>query len=104
MPLLGAGQGCHARREIALLRALTEATQSRLTVIAGTRDDLFVDDDASLTERTALATHRTFLAQPPAERPFTVAPPSISRPSPLTSSSSVTGSRQRASVKPSAST
>lgn len=35
------GQGCHPRREIALLRALTEAVQSRLTVIAGSRDDFF---------------------------------------------------------------
>jgi ribosomal protein S12 methylthiotransferase accessory factor len=71
---VGAGQGCHTRREIALLRALTEAAQSRLTVIAGTRDDLFVDDYASLTESTALAAHRAFLAQQPAERPFTAAP------------------------------
>ncbi|MEW2475382.1 YcaO-like family protein [Micromonospora gifhornensis] len=35
------GQGCHPRREIALLRALTEAVQSRLTVIAGSRDDFY---------------------------------------------------------------
>lgn len=35
------GQGCHPRREIALLRALTEAVQSRLTVISGSRDDFF---------------------------------------------------------------
>jgi YcaO-like protein with predicted kinase domain len=34
------GAGCHPRRRIALLRALTEAAQSRLTVIAGARDDL----------------------------------------------------------------
>jgi YcaO-like protein with predicted kinase domain len=35
------GAGCHMAREIALLRALTEAVQSRLTMIAGVRDDLF---------------------------------------------------------------
>ena len=35
-----AGQGCHCTREIALLRALTEAAQTRLTVIAGVRDDV----------------------------------------------------------------
>lgn len=35
-----AGQGCHCSREIALLRALTEAAQTRLTVIAGVRDDV----------------------------------------------------------------
>lgn len=35
-----AGSGCHPRREIALLRALTEAAQGRVTLIAGARDDL----------------------------------------------------------------
>jgi YcaO-like protein with predicted kinase domain len=42
------GMGCHPAREIALLRALTEAVQCRLTLISGSRDDLFrreyVDD------------------------------------------------------------
>jgi ribosomal protein S12 methylthiotransferase accessory factor len=33
------GSGCHPCREIALLRALTEAAQTRLTYIAGARDD-----------------------------------------------------------------
>src|SRR5262249_43983780 len=31
---------CHPRREIALLRAVSEAAQSRLTLIAGSRDDI----------------------------------------------------------------
>ena len=34
------GFGCHSNREVALLRALTEAAQSRLTLISGSRDDL----------------------------------------------------------------
>jgi YcaO-like protein with predicted kinase domain len=34
------GAGCHADRGIALARALTEAAQTRLTYIAGVRDDL----------------------------------------------------------------
>jgi YcaO-like protein with predicted kinase domain len=34
------GYGCHPARPIALLRALTEAAQSRLTYISGSRDDL----------------------------------------------------------------
>jgi ribosomal protein S12 methylthiotransferase accessory factor len=38
------GYGCHPARPIALLRALTEAAQSRLTYISGSRDDL--DRDA----------------------------------------------------------
>lgn len=33
------GMGCHPSRGVALLRALTEAAQSRLTFIAGSRDD-----------------------------------------------------------------
>jgi len=34
------GSGCHPCREVALFRALSEAAQSRLTVISGSRDDL----------------------------------------------------------------
>ena len=37
---IGGGAGCHPSRDIALLRALTEAAQSRLTSIAGSRDDM----------------------------------------------------------------
>jgi YcaO-like protein with predicted kinase domain len=33
------GAGCHPERSVAVVRALTEAAQSRLTVIAGSRDD-----------------------------------------------------------------
>ncbi|UQA97473.1 YcaO-like family protein [Streptomyces halobius] len=39
-PILFAGSGCHRDPHIALSRALTEAAQSRLTCIVGTRDDL----------------------------------------------------------------
>jgi YcaO-like protein with predicted kinase domain len=35
------GMGAHTSRAIALLRALTEAVQCRLTLISGSRDDLF---------------------------------------------------------------
>ena len=38
------GSGCHAVREVALLRALTEAAQARTTYIAGSRDDFFARD------------------------------------------------------------
>ena len=34
------GAGCHPSRQIALLRSLTEAAQSRLTYISGARDDI----------------------------------------------------------------
>jgi YcaO-like protein with predicted kinase domain len=39
-PALYGGTGCHPSRLTALLRALTEAAQSRLTYIAGSRDDI----------------------------------------------------------------
>ncbi|MCV2365758.1 YcaO-like family protein [Paucibacter sp. DJ1R-11] len=38
------GYGCHLSPQIALLRALTEAVQSRLTHISGTRDDISPGD------------------------------------------------------------
>ncbi len=38
------GAGCHLNREVALARAITEAAQSRLTYIAGSRDDLSPGD------------------------------------------------------------
>ncbi|WP_170412025.1 YcaO-like family protein [Ruegeria arenilitoris] len=37
---IGIGDGCHPDHAIALLRALTEAAQTRLTYISGARDDL----------------------------------------------------------------
>ena len=40
------GLGCHPSRDVALSRALTEALQVRLTVIAGSRDDLLACDYA----------------------------------------------------------
>jgi len=40
---IGEGYGCHPDRQIALIRALTEAAQARLTVIAGSRDDFWRD-------------------------------------------------------------
>lgn len=38
------GMGCHPCREVALLRALSEAAQSRLTFISGARDDMPRDE------------------------------------------------------------
>lgn len=39
-PVVCAGSGCHSNAEVALSRALTEAVQTRLTGISGTRDDI----------------------------------------------------------------
>jgi ribosomal protein S12 methylthiotransferase accessory factor len=52
------GSGCHPCRDIALLRALTEAAQVRLTIIAGSRDDIGMatyrrGQDRALLEETA---------------------------------------------------
>jgi YcaO-like protein with predicted kinase domain len=40
----GAGAGCHPARGIALLRALCEAVQVRMTYISGSRDDLGAEE------------------------------------------------------------
>jgi ribosomal protein S12 methylthiotransferase accessory factor len=54
------GSGAHPCREVALLRALTEAAQARLTVIAGSRDDIGLatyrrgQDRAVLSEASSL--------------------------------------------------
>ena len=37
------GQGCHLDKAVALMRALTEAAQARVTVISGARDDISRD-------------------------------------------------------------
>jgi len=39
-PIKAAGYGCHLDRDVALSRALTEAAQSRLSIISGARDDI----------------------------------------------------------------
>lgn len=49
----GTGMGCHPCRAIALVRALTEAAQSRLTYIVGSRDDVFPENYADANRRLA---------------------------------------------------
>jgi ribosomal protein S12 methylthiotransferase accessory factor len=48
------GSGCHPVRQVALLRALTEAAQARTTFIAGSRDDFDAEiySDAARAGRT----------------------------------------------------
>lgn len=63
LPPVG-GEGCHPAREIALLRALTEAAQKRLTMIVGSRDDLFACEyrerlDPDFVQRAARALEQT---------------------------------------------
>jgi YcaO-like protein with predicted kinase domain len=49
------GFGAHWRPEVAIARALTEAAQTRLTYIAGARDDFFPIDYARATDPDLLA-------------------------------------------------
>jgi len=59
------GFGCHLRRDIAFVRALTEAAQSRLTLIAGSRDDLDRQDyEARRRHREGIETYRSLLTIP----------------------------------------
>jgi len=58
--LPGVGSGCHPDKRIALLRALTEAAQTRLTLIAGSRDDLGVGFYAAAQDR---ARHEKILSE-----------------------------------------
>jgi YcaO-like protein with predicted kinase domain len=53
------GHGCHPAPGVALMRALSEAVQSRLTVISGSRDDVFPRDYASHSNEDD---HRRMLA------------------------------------------
>ncbi len=48
------GFGAHLLPEVAIARALTEAAQTRLTYIAGARDDFFPADYAQATNREVL--------------------------------------------------
>ncbi|MET7458434.1 YcaO-like family protein [Streptomyces sp. NPDC005574] len=54
LPVRFGGFGCHRDPDVALSRALTEAAQSRLTCIAGSRDDLRSDVYEELSSRPHL--------------------------------------------------
>jgi ribosomal protein S12 methylthiotransferase accessory factor len=70
-----AGKGCHFDKEIALMRAITEAIQVRLTFITGSRDDVF----PSYYKKNLPATHLDLIgkhdyqtiAQPTYQQNFT---------------------------------
>jgi YcaO-like protein with predicted kinase domain len=55
------GSGCHLDRAEALKRALTEAAQSRLTRIAGSRDDLQREDVEQLRSEAAILRRQSLL-------------------------------------------
>ena len=68
-----AGFGCHPSREVALARAITEAAQSRLTHIAGARDDLTGAQYHEAT-RSSFVRHVLDFIEAGAPRPFDSAP------------------------------
>ncbi len=67
------GSGCHASREVALSRALTEAAQARAAVISGARDDFVPSGytEASRARQWEIAAH---WLRAPARRHFAAAP------------------------------
>jgi ribosomal protein S12 methylthiotransferase accessory factor len=50
-----AGSGCHPSANVALCRAITEAAQARLTIIAGARDDVDFDIYSWMTSNAVFA-------------------------------------------------
>lgn len=70
---IGVGDGCHPHRGIALLRALTEAAQTRLTYVSGARDDLAPDEFTPDAIARKCAQVRRAMAGP-AGRAFAEAP------------------------------
>ncbi len=64
------GSGCHPVRPVALLRALTEAIQSRLTAIAGSRDDLFRSRYEEFYDPDMFAEQRSLLGDEHGYRPY----------------------------------
>lgn len=56
------GYGAHLDPQVALARALTEAVQSRLTMIHGSRDDLWPSQYARVLDHRAAATWTTHVA------------------------------------------
>jgi ribosomal protein S12 methylthiotransferase accessory factor len=62
------GFGCHLAPEVALARALCEAAQTRVTYVAGSRDDFFPFDYERATDAELLEQIWDELAAPPDER------------------------------------
>lgn len=69
-----AGAGCHPSWHIAMLRALTEAAQDRLTLIAGSRDDVLREDYIRQRSPDVLRNERALLRATGPMRPFQAAP------------------------------
>jgi ribosomal protein S12 methylthiotransferase accessory factor len=64
------GWGCHPRREIALLRAISEAAQARLTEISGSRDNLTRASYIKIQDQSQLIKNWEYVSKAPAIRNF----------------------------------
>ena len=73
----GIGAGCHLAPEVALLRALTEAVQVRMTYITGARDDLSPDEFTNLGRARKLDTVNSLMRREAQRKSFdqVAAPP-----------------------------
>ncbi|HUF57307.1 MAG TPA: YcaO-like family protein, partial [Thermohalobaculum sp.] len=71
---IGTGAGCHPAREVALLRALTEAAQVRMTYIVGSREDIAWADYAGAALERRRASARALLGAGAGARAFDAAP------------------------------
>jgi ribosomal protein S12 methylthiotransferase accessory factor len=74
-PLYAAeGAGCHRSAAIALLRALLEAAQARLTLIVGSRDDWLRHEYARALDPAYVERRRAEIRAEHPQRRFTTAP------------------------------
>jgi len=70
----GAGAGCHLTRDVAMLRALTEAAQVRTTYITGSRDDLSPQDYSGASRKRKDDHSQRLIAQHTPARDYHMAP------------------------------
>jgi len=71
LPHPAEGHGCHLDKSVALVRALTEAAQARVTVISGTRDDMSPDRYVGSYDSGGLRAWQRFLSEERGVRQFT---------------------------------
>jgi YcaO-like protein with predicted kinase domain len=62
------GYGCHLDPAVALLRAMTEAAQSRVTYISGSRDDIAASEYGRSGNPDDLASYRALFGGPASQR------------------------------------
>src|SRR5262249_9692370 len=68
---IGQGAGCHPTREVALLRAITEAVQVRTTYIVGSREDIMPADYVPATLAARVQSARALMRPARTMRDFT---------------------------------